>query len=265
MNREPPQISIVVPVYNAVAYLEQTVRSLQAQTFSDFEILLVDDHSTDDSLALARRLATEDHRIKALRVEKPCRGPAGPRNAGIEAAQGQWIAFCDSDDLWMPDKLVLQRLVLAETGAVMCSSEATRFSDDIALQSCGIAGTPPWRKVTFLRNRFKNEVVCSSVLVRRDKLLRHPFRTDPRYRAVEDYDCWLRIIEETGFCAKITVPLVGYRMSESQISGNKLKQIGRVFGVHWRYGKPFSRLSAFVFSASHALAAAYQRAFGISV
>lgn len=265
MNRETPQISIVVPVYNAVPYLEETVCSLLAQTFSDFEVLLVDDHSNDGSLALAERLAEADPRISAFQVGQRCGGPAGPRNAGVAAARGKWIAFCDADDLWMPDKLALQMQLLRECNAAMCSSEATRFFRDLELLGSGIEGVPPWRKVSFWANRLKNEVVASSVLVRRDLLRKYSFNSDPRYRAVEDYDCWLRIIEEVGFCVKIKIPLVGYRIRESQISGNKLKQIVRVFGVHWRYGRSFSKLNAFVFAASHALGAACQRALGISV
>jgi teichuronic acid biosynthesis glycosyltransferase TuaG len=265
MSGEAPTVSVVVPVYNALPYLEQTIRAIQDQTFQDFEILVIDDRSSDGSLALAEQLSRQDERITVIRMEHRSGGPAGPRNAGVELARGEWVAFCDADDVWMPEKLACQLGILAESRAVMCSTEAKRFSGSVNLAQYCTTDGPPWRKVGFFENQVKNKIVTSSVLVRRDALDKHKFKTDEAYRVVEDYDCWLRILEEYGFCAKILHPLVAYRISDGQISANKLKQIGRVFGVHWRYGGPFSKLGAFVFSISHVIGAAYQRFFRLSV
>lgn len=96
-------VSIIVPVYNAEAYLEQTVQSIQKQTHPDWELVLIDDGSTDGSGAICDRFAAEDARIAALHIRNE--GVANARNVGLAAATGDFIAFCDSDDLYEPDFL----------------------------------------------------------------------------------------------------------------------------------------------------------------
>lgn len=264
---KPPLISVVVPVYNAQRYLRETCDSILTQTFTNFEILLVDDHSSDDSFSIMQQIASENCRVQALRPPQRCGGPAGPRNFGIAHARGRYIALCDADDLWMKNKLAAQMEVMMSSGARMCSAEAKRFSDKegINLDDYNIGRQVEWRRVGLLENQLKNKIVTSSVVVERKMLLKYPFKEDARYRVVEDYDAWLRIIEENKFCAKLLHPLVGYRICDSQISANKLKQIKRVFGVHWRYGHTFSRPKAVLFAATHAAGAAVQRALGLSV
>ena len=92
-----PKISIVSTVYNTQPFLEQAVRSILAQTFSDFELLLVDDGSSDDSGSLCDRLAAEDARIRVF--HQPNGGPASARNKGLDNARGEYIGFVDSDDV----------------------------------------------------------------------------------------------------------------------------------------------------------------------
>lgn len=262
-----PAVSVIVPVYNARPYLNATVASILGQTMDNLEVLLIDDHSDDGSYELAQDLAKGHGRIRSLRFERPFRGPAGPRNHGVTQARSNLIAFCDADDMWMPEKIERQMEVLRESGAGMCSTQAKRFRDQqgIELQDYSLESPAQWRKVGFLENQIKNKIVTSSVLIERELLMKYPFNTAPEYRVVEDYDVWLRVIEETGFCAKITAPLVAYRICESQISANKFAQIKRVFGVHWRYGGALAKPKAVIFAGTHGLVAAYQRALGRSV
>lgn len=100
-------ISIVTPNYNCVHFIAQTIESVLAQTYKNWEMLIVDDCSTDCSYEVALEYAEKDSRIKVIRNEKNC-GAAISRNKAIELAQGEFIAFLDSDDLWMPDKLEKQ-------------------------------------------------------------------------------------------------------------------------------------------------------------
>ena len=93
--------SIVVPAFNAAATLPETLNALSAQSFGDFEIIVVDDGSSDRTVAVARSLG--DRRIRV--VQQPNRGLAGARNSGIAQARGEYIGFCDADDLWRPTKL----------------------------------------------------------------------------------------------------------------------------------------------------------------
>ena len=99
---------MITPVWNAAATLAATVASVRAQSFADWEMLIVDDGSTDGSRALAERLAAEEPRLRLLGWGRRNRGAAAARNAGIRAARGRFIAFLDADDLWYPEKLARQ-------------------------------------------------------------------------------------------------------------------------------------------------------------
>ena len=100
-------ISIIMPVYNGEDFLEEAVRSVQAQTVPDWELLIINDCSTDNSREIARQLAKQDERIILLNNEQNL-GAAGSRNRGIDASRGELIAFLDCDDLWLTDKLEKQ-------------------------------------------------------------------------------------------------------------------------------------------------------------
>lgn len=97
-----PIASIVVPAFNAARTLSETLESLLSQTIRDYEVIIVNDGSTDNTLEIARGF-TDDARVRI--VTQPNRGLAGARNAGIAAARGKYIGFCDADDIWMPEKL----------------------------------------------------------------------------------------------------------------------------------------------------------------
>ena len=113
-----PDISVIVPVYNARKTLSRCVESLLAQTYPDFEILLVDDGSTDASLEICRGFADSDPRVKVF--SKPNGGVSSARNLGLDSARGKYIAFCDSDDCAGKDWLMSMRKEAGESGMVMC-------------------------------------------------------------------------------------------------------------------------------------------------
>lgn len=111
-----PRVSVVIPAFNAAAYLARAVASAQQQTLADIEILIVDDASSDDTLALARRLAAADPRVKVIAAA--CnRGPAVARNLGIDAAKAEWIALLDADDAFEPGRLALMVRAAQDCGA----------------------------------------------------------------------------------------------------------------------------------------------------
>jgi len=105
----PPVVTVVTPAYNVARYLHETVGSVLRQTFSALELVIVDDGSTDDTLAVARRLAATDARIRV--VATPNGGPASARNTALRSARGEFVALLDSDDLLMPDYLAKQLAV----------------------------------------------------------------------------------------------------------------------------------------------------------
>ena len=108
-------VSIVMPVHNAERFLEEAIRSVMQQTYTNWELLVIDDNSTDGSMAVAVRLAAEDTRIKIFRNPEPTGYPATPRNMAVDLAQGRYIAFLDSDDVWLPGKLEHQLPFFSES------------------------------------------------------------------------------------------------------------------------------------------------------
>ena len=119
MNENEPLISIVVPVYNAVKCIEDTIQAIRSQTFSDWELIMVDDCSTDDSIEIMK--SYESKSIKLIRLKEGS-GAAFARNAGIDAARGRYIAFVDADDLWSPDKLERQLAFMKENNCAFSLS-----------------------------------------------------------------------------------------------------------------------------------------------
>lgn len=113
-----PAVSVIMPVYNRAALLRRAVESVLAQSMPDFELIIVDDGSTDDSLEVARALSESDRRIVVVEYSGP-HGPGAARNAGLARARAAWVAFLDSDDVWMPDTLARYLEVVAEDVALI--------------------------------------------------------------------------------------------------------------------------------------------------
>jgi teichuronic acid biosynthesis glycosyltransferase TuaG len=221
-----PTVSVVVPSYNAAATLGDTIASVLAQTFTDFEVIVVDDCSTDSTLEVVRAIAERDSRVRTVRLPRNKGGPAGPRNEGVRQARGRWIAFLDADDIWHPKKLECQLAVLEQTGAKFCSTRMVDFTDPTALH---FSETVPkaTKRIGFLSELFRNQLPTSSVVVAAEVIREVMFNEDPNYRAREDHDAWLHCHERLGFSIKLMAPLIGYRISPGQISANKLTMMRR--------------------------------------
>ena len=211
-----PLCSVVIPAYNSEVFLPGCIRSVQEQTFQDFEILIVDDGSTDGTQQCVQRLQDGDARIRCLRQPQNM-GVAEARNRGVREAQGEWVAFLDSDDLWTPEKLARQLALADESGAQLLYTGA---------QCIGHDGTPLDRmftvpqQVTFDSMLHGNDIVCSSVLVRRSLLLQNPMERSDLH---EDYITWMRILKTVGRGVGISEPLVLYRFTVGSKSRGKLR------------------------------------------
>lgn len=100
-----PLISIITPCYNASYFISQAIESVLFQSFQNWELIIIDDHSKDNTLAIVQSYCDKDPRIRCLQTEYPSGSPTVPRNLGIKEAKGRYIAFLDSDDAWLPNKL----------------------------------------------------------------------------------------------------------------------------------------------------------------
>lgn len=234
-----PLVSVVIPSFNSERYIRQTIESVRSQSLTDWELIVVDDGSTDGSPALVENYASNDSRIRLLRLERNAGRPAVPRNVGVRAARGQYVAFLDADDLWHPQKLELQIAALRGQRVRFVSANIYRFRDET-----GIAqplNTRPDREVAVAtvdhgRLLRKNSIPTSSVLAEKAILMRQPFIEDPRYKAIEDYHCWLNIHQhEIDRSCKLCVPLVYYRLAQSSISKSKTRMLGKNYLLYSEY------------------------------
>ena len=231
-----PLVSVVIPTYNAADFIFDTISSVLNQSYTDLEVIVVDDCSTDDTASIVRKICYEESRLTLVELEKNMGGPAGPRNVGVANARGKWVCFIDADDLWHSTKISRQLSVLNSLGASFCCTDIAVFTDKGDFVDSGrVPERDNYHKYTFRQLCSKNRICNSSVMVSIDLLKDAPFFESPSYHAVEDLQCWLQILEAIDECIVIAEPLVGYRISANQISKNKLKMANKFFMVIKQY------------------------------
>ena len=214
-----PSVRIVIPAYNAEATLDETLKSIAAQSFTDWQCVIVDDKSTDGTAALAKRWQDTDSRFHLIEAPRNFGGPAGPRNLGIKSASEDYIAFLDSDDVWHPKKLETQLASMQSHEAVFSATGRVNFTGQIAFKAVETSLVTRW--ITIDKMLHKNRIATSSVVISTSLVRQFPFNENAEFRAIEDFDCWLKITTSGHPCLKISAPLLGYRFSQNQISGNK--------------------------------------------
>ena len=228
MEHTQPLVSVIMPAYNAAAYVEEAIRSVQEQTISDWELIVVDDRSTDHSFDLMQQAAAKDPRIKAYRNEKNM-GVARTRNFGISVSQGQYVAFLDSDDAWNPDKLEKQVALSRKTGAglIYCSYAIMDAKGDKAKEDYLV---PPTTDFEHLLS--ENVILCSAMMVRADILKEHQFNTDFYH---EDFVLALDILRAGHTAAGYTDVLMKWRYIDNSRSFNKKKSAVNRWRVYRNY------------------------------
>jgi teichuronic acid biosynthesis glycosyltransferase TuaG len=250
-----------MPAYNASKYIGESIESVVWQSYKDWELIVVDDASTDDTRGIVQRYIDSDDRIKMVTLSNNHGAPAGPRNVGVAEAVGKWIAFLDADDLWHPEKLVTQMSVLRKTEAKFCSTMMSDFRETFAVVYKELQD-PDIETISFKRQLVRYRTPTSSVVVERELLLRLPFNEDLRFKAREDYDLWLRIHEHIGQSVKVMFPLLYYRVSEGQISASKWSMVKRTLLVLQEYrfidGSQLGWKS-YLFTVTHVLFSLYYR------
>jgi hypothetical protein len=218
-----PLVSVIIPAYRAAETIADTLDSVLAQTFKDYEIIVVNDGSPD-SEDLEKALEPYRERIIYLRQEN--QGPGGARNTGIRTARGQYIAPLDADDIWAPEHLAAQLAVLeADPSIDVVYADARIFGDvpeagRTVMELCPSAGD-----VTFERlvSRQCTVHICVSVC-RREALLRAGL-FDPAFRGTEDIDMWLRIARQGGRIAYQRRVLGRYRRHAGSLSSDGVSML----------------------------------------
>lgn len=218
-----------MPAYQCEATVEESVRSVLSQTYPFWELIIVNDGSSDNTASVLARLAAEDLRIRVITLPHN-EGVAAARNHAVENASGDWVAFLDSDDIWLPEKLERQLSLSEETGASFLYTGAAVI--DSLSRKTGREFRVP-KSVTYRSLLRRTDIICSTVVVRRNLILKHPMERSDLH---EDYVCWLSILKEESTAFGISEPLILYRISTTSKSGNKLKSAGMMWRTYRHIG-----------------------------
>lgn len=213
-------VSVIMPAYNASATIEQSIRSVMAQTYTEWELIVVDDGSADDTCDVVRRLMAEDSRIQLVQNPEN-KGVSHTRNRGLDLCRGDYVALLDCDDVWFSKKLEKQLVLATESGAdvVYCSYGIV---DEAGNARCDDFIVPP--QITYRETLSHSVISCSTALLSRRVVDAYRFRTDYYH---EDLVLWLEILRDGYTAVGVTEVLAQYRVFEGTRSSNKLKSAAR--------------------------------------
>ena len=224
-----PMVSVIIPAYNTASFIGSTMASVVAQTYTDYEIIVVNDASPDTA-EMERALAPYRDRITYLVLEQN-RGLAGARNAGIRVARGRYVALLDSDDEWEPTYLAEQVAIMESQPSLAVLYPNARIVGDhphagrTYMDVCPSDGEPTFRSVLTQKCN-----VFVGVLARREALLRVGL-FDESLRSVEDFDLWLRVLASGARMGYHRRVLVRYRKRRDSLSANPIWMAQRVVQV----------------------------------
>lgn len=219
-NSAKPDIAVIIPCYNARNTISKTLDSVLSQTFDRFKIYIVNDGSTDDTPDILSQYQKK-HPEKIHVISQQNQGQAIARNAGIQTSTQTYIAFIDSDDLWHPEKLAGQiALFKKDKNAGMCYTPGVKIDEQD--KEIGIIPVNPlYQGRCFQHLIHSNNIVASSVMVKRS-VLDHVGIFDTRFKACENWDLWLRIVQAFSICY-LDEPLTYYRIHSGNMSQNSDK------------------------------------------
>lgn len=225
----PLTVSVLIPARNARATLLRSIQSVQAQSFVDWELIIVDDGSEDDTYHLAHKTAKSEPRLSVVRHDVGA-GAAAARNTALAMAQGRYIAFLDADDEWTPDKLQVQLAQMCEQGASFSYTGfwrvngARRHRVDVPTQ------------VTRKGLLFGNCIGCLTVVYDRSILGSVPM---PDLSMRQDYALWLQLLEKVAVAHGVTQPLALYHCTLNSLSSNRFRALQatwRMYRMHLNIG-----------------------------
>lgn len=231
----PNLVSIISPGYNSAHFLPAMIESAQKQTYKNWELLIIIDKGTTDStIDLVNKYSKEDPRIKLIQITDG-KGLALSRNKGLAQAEGQYIAFLDSDDLWLPEKLEKQITFMKENQLVLSCTAFRRISED--LQTLGKVISVP-KEITYETLLVNNVMGCLTVIV--DQSLTGTLKMLETKH--EDYLLWLSLLKKKFKCGGLNEDLARYRIVKNSRSANKLEMIK----YRWKILHEFENLNLFL-------------------
>ncbi|ESU29991.1 teichuronic acid biosynthesis [Flavobacterium limnosediminis JC2902] len=225
-------VSIVTPTFNSAKFIAETVRSVQNQTYQNWEMIIVDDGSSDDTAAVVNGLASEEQRIKFFPSATNA-GPAKARNKGIENASGSYMTFLDADDVWYPDFIENSIAAIKETGVHFVFSSYRRSNENMEFVYSDFI-VP--EKVTYTDILKSNSISCLTAFLDIKTLGK---KTMPEIRKRQDMGLWLKYLKEIPFAHGIQEPKAIYRIRENSLSRNKKNLIR----YQWQFYREVEQLN----------------------
>lgn len=224
----PPVVSVVMPAYNTEKYIREAVSSIENQTLRDWELLVVDDCSTDHTYEILQKLAQEDARIKIIRNQTNC-GAAMSRNIAFSQCSGKYVALLDSDDLWEPEKLEKQVICAEKTGAdiIYCSYSI--------IDECGRKKPPDFivpEHTDFNSMLKKSTISCSTALLKSKLVAQFQF---PTHMYHEDLAYWLELLKNGANAAGVIEVLASYRITPGSRAFNKVQSAVNRWRIYTEY------------------------------
>lgn len=234
-------VSIITPAYKAASVIRATIASVQAQGYTNWEMLIAEDCGPDHTRRIVRDIAGEDARVKLIEPWKNG-GPAAARNHALAAARGRWVAFLDSDDLWLPDKLerqlafhrALSNTAITFTGFRRISADGRRQGGYISVPA----------RLSYRGLLGNTAIATSTVLV--DRAVTGAFRMRKTY--YDDFACWLALLKGGAMAAGLDEDLMRYRVMEASVSRDKRNSARQVWRAYREIEKLGPLVSAWYFS-----------------
>ena len=242
MAGENVKVSIIMPAYNTERTIMDSIQSVQAQTYADWELIIVDDASADGTARIIKEAAKIEPRIVAI-INKKNSGVSATRNEGIKQAKGEWLAFLDSDDLWLPQKLELQLQFITNIesknagklgGKNINNNVAISYTASSYINANGqpysysLSAEEEFSYQSLLR---RNLLSCSSVMVKRSAMLAFP-----QGFIHEDYAVWLNIVKNHGPAYGLNQPLLRYRMAKGTKSSKRFSSAVMTYNSYRFHG-----------------------------
>lgn len=220
-------VSIIVPVFNGEKFINDTIKTVQEQTYQNWELLLVNDCSTDKSKEIIEKQIKKDDRIKLITLERNS-GAAIARNTGIEKAKGKYIAFLDADDIWDKEKLEKQ-INFIKKGNYTFVYTGYEFADEEGNKTGKIVKVP--ESLTY-KEALKNTTIFTSTVIFNVEILGKESIKMPNVRRGQDTATWWKVLKTGVIAYGLNKNLSLYRRSSDTLSSNKIKALKRTWNLY---------------------------------
>lgn len=239
---ENPLVSIVMPVYNGAEFIDDTIHSVLGQTYENWELIIVDDCSSDDTLKVIKQFSSK--RIKTIALKKNG-GAAKARNRGVKESKGKFICFIDADDLWQPEKLEKQLAFIKKTGAEFAFAGYV-FADASGRPNGKVVHVPD---TISYKQALKNTTIwTSTVMFDMSKLSKADVEM-PDVRRGQDTATWWKVLKKIDKAYGLNEVLAIYRRSDGSLSSNKVTALKRTWNLYRNVEHLNLMKSAYCFSA----------------